>query len=161
MSAKKDSAVAPVVVSTSIAQPNSVATVAPEVVPFVEVHRDVDLHMRDVSESPSLLPAESPHPFPNCLLAHRLGWFPLSHPQVPLLLRVFDLVCKKVVEVYLPAQQNFVECEFCTKHFFVINTICSNPEALVRVKLNGFRFHTSLLHSLPVLFLKFSCIVQI
>ena len=37
MSAKKDSAVAPVVVSTSIAQPDSVATVAPEVVPSVEV----------------------------------------------------------------------------------------------------------------------------
>ena len=37
MSAKKDSAVAPVVVSTSIAQPHFVATVAPKVVPFVEV----------------------------------------------------------------------------------------------------------------------------
>ena len=45
MSAKKDSAVAPVVVSTSIAQPDSVATVAPKVVPSVEVERDVDLHM--------------------------------------------------------------------------------------------------------------------
>ena len=88
MSAKKDSAVALVVVSTSIAQPDSIATVAPEVVPSVEY-------------------------------------------------------------------------EFCTKHFFVINTNCSDPKALAQVELNGFRFHTSLLHSLPVLFLKFSCIVQI
>ena len=64
MSAKKDSAVAPVVVSTSIAQPHSVATVAPEVVPFVEVERDVDLHMRDVTESPPRLPADSPPPLP-------------------------------------------------------------------------------------------------
>ena len=64
MSAKKDSAVAPVVVSTSIAQPNSIATIAPEVVPSIEVERDVDFHMRDITESPSRLPAESPPPFP-------------------------------------------------------------------------------------------------
>ena len=37
MSAKKDSVVAPVVVSTLIAQPHSVTIVAPEVVPSVEV----------------------------------------------------------------------------------------------------------------------------
>ena len=64
MSAKKDSAVAPVVVSTSIAQPDSVTTEAPEVVPSVEVERDVDLHMRDVTKSPPRPPAESPPPHP-------------------------------------------------------------------------------------------------
>ena len=64
MSAKNDSAVAPVVVSTSIVQPDSVATVAPEVVPSVEVQRDVDLHMCDVSESAPRLPAESSPPLP-------------------------------------------------------------------------------------------------
>ena len=64
MLAKKDSAVAPVIVSTSIAQPHSVTTVAPEVVPSVEVQRDVDLHMRDVSESPPRPLAESPPPLP-------------------------------------------------------------------------------------------------
>ena len=64
MSAKKDSAVAPVEVSTLIAQPDSVATVAPEVVPSVEVERDVDLHMHDVSESPSCPPTESLPPLP-------------------------------------------------------------------------------------------------
>ena len=64
MSAKKDSAVAPIVVSTSIAQPDSIATIAPEVVPTVEVERDVDLHMRDVSKSPPRPPAKSPPPHP-------------------------------------------------------------------------------------------------
>ena len=64
MSAKKDSAVAPVVVSTSIAQPHSVATVAPEVVPSVEVQQDVDLHMRDITESPPHPLAESPPSLP-------------------------------------------------------------------------------------------------
>ena len=64
MSAKKDSAVAPVVISTSIAQPHSVATVAPEVVPSVEVERDVDLHMRDVTKSPPHPPAKSLPPLP-------------------------------------------------------------------------------------------------
>ena len=64
MSAKKDSAVAPVVVSTSIAQPHSVPTVAPKVVPSVEVERDVDLHMRDVTENPPRPPAKSPPPLP-------------------------------------------------------------------------------------------------
>ena len=64
MSAKKDSAVAPVVVSTLIAQPDSVATVVPEVVPSVEVERDVDLHMHDVSKSPPPLPTRSPPPLP-------------------------------------------------------------------------------------------------
>ena len=64
MSAKKDSAVAPVVVSTSIAQPDSVATIAPEVVPSVEVQRDVDLHMRHVSKSPPRPPPESLPPLP-------------------------------------------------------------------------------------------------
>ena len=63
MSTKKDSAVAPVVVSTSIAQRDSVATIVPEVVPSVEIQRDVDLHMR-VSESPSHPPAESLPPLP-------------------------------------------------------------------------------------------------
>ena len=62
MSTKKDSAVAPVVVSTSIAQPDSVTTVAPEVVLSVEVQRDVDFHMHNVSESPPRPPAESPPP---------------------------------------------------------------------------------------------------
>ena len=64
MSTKKDSAVAPVVVSTSIAQPHSVATVAPEVVPSVQVERDVDLPMRDVTESPLRLPSKSLPPLP-------------------------------------------------------------------------------------------------
>ena len=64
MSAKKDSAMAPVVVSTSIAQPHSVAIVTPEVVPSVEVERNVDLHMRDVTESPMRPPAESLPPLP-------------------------------------------------------------------------------------------------
>ena len=64
MSAKNDSAVAPIVVSMSIAQADLVAIVAPKVVPFVEVQRDVDLHMRDVSESPLRPPAESPPPLP-------------------------------------------------------------------------------------------------
>ena len=64
MLAKKDSAVAPVVVSTSIAQPHSVATVTPEVAPSVEVQRDVDLPMHDVIESPLRLPSNSPPPLP-------------------------------------------------------------------------------------------------
>ena len=59
MSAKEDTAVAPVVVSTLIAQPHSVATVAPEVAPSVEVQRDVDLPMRDVTKSPRRLPSDS------------------------------------------------------------------------------------------------------
>ena len=62
MSAKKDTAVAPVVVSTSTAQPHSVATVAPEVARSVEVERDVDLPMRDVTESPRRPPSDSPPP---------------------------------------------------------------------------------------------------
>ena len=64
MSAKKDSAVAPVVVSTSIAKPHSVATVAPEVVPSVQVERDVDLPMHDVTESPPRPPSDNPPPLP-------------------------------------------------------------------------------------------------
>ena len=64
MSAKKDSAVAPVIGSTLIVQPDSVATVAPDVVPSVEVERDVDLHMREVSESPPRPAAGSPAPLP-------------------------------------------------------------------------------------------------
>ena len=64
MMAKKDSAVALVVVSTSIAQPKSVTTVAPEVVPSVEVERDVDLPMRNIFESPPPPPAGSPPPLP-------------------------------------------------------------------------------------------------
>ena len=64
MSAKKDSAVAPVVVSTSIAKPHSVAIVVPEVVPCVQVERDVDLPMRDVTESPPCPPSDSPPSLP-------------------------------------------------------------------------------------------------
>ena len=64
MLAKKDTAVAPVVVSTSTAQPHSVATVALEVAPSVEVQRDVDLPMRDVIESPRRPPSDSPPPLP-------------------------------------------------------------------------------------------------
>ena len=60
MSAKKDSAVAPVVGSTLIVEPDSVATLVSDVVPFVEVEPVVDLHMREVSESPPRLPAGSP-----------------------------------------------------------------------------------------------------
>ena len=64
MTTKKDSAVAPVVVSTSIAQPDFVATIEPEVVPSVEVEWDVDLHMRDVFESPLHPLVESLPPLP-------------------------------------------------------------------------------------------------
>ena len=64
MSAKKDSAVAPVIVSTSTDQPHSVATVTPEVAPSVEVQRDVDLPMRDVIESPLRMPSDFPPPLP-------------------------------------------------------------------------------------------------
>ena len=64
MSAKKDTAVAPVVVSTSTAQPHSVATVAPKVAPSVEVQRDVDLPMRNIIESPRRPPSDSPPPLP-------------------------------------------------------------------------------------------------
>ena len=78
--AKKDSAVAPVVVSTSIAQLDSVAIVAPEVVPSVEVERDVDLHMRDVTESPPRPPVESPPPLPKLPSRSPSRGFPLSHP---------------------------------------------------------------------------------
>ena len=60
MSAKKDSAVASVVVSTLIAKPHSVATVAPEVMPSIQVQRDVDLPMRDVTKSPPRPPSDSP-----------------------------------------------------------------------------------------------------
>ena len=69
MSARKDTAVAPVVVSTSTAQPHSVATIAPEVAPSVEVQRDVDLPMRDVTKSPWRLPSDSPPPL--CRLPSR------------------------------------------------------------------------------------------
>ena len=64
MSAKKDSAVAPVLVSMLIAKPHSVATVALEVMPSVQVERDVDLPMRDVTESPPCPPSDSPPPLP-------------------------------------------------------------------------------------------------
>ena len=64
MSAKKDSAVAPVIVSTSTDQPHSVATVAPEVAPSVEVQRDVDLPMHDVTQSPRRPPFDSPPSLP-------------------------------------------------------------------------------------------------
>ena len=84
MLAKKDSAVARVIGSTLIVQPDSIAIVAPDVVPSVEVEREVDLHMHEVFESP---PLDLQHPFPDRLLAHHLQGFPLSHPQVPLLLR--------------------------------------------------------------------------
>ena len=64
MSAKKGSAVAPVIVSTSTDQPHSVATVVSEVAPSVEVQRDVDLPMRDVTESLWHPPSDSPPPLP-------------------------------------------------------------------------------------------------
>ena len=60
MLAQKDSAVAPVVGSTSIVQPDSIATVAPDIVPSIEVQLDVDLHMREDSESLPRPPARSP-----------------------------------------------------------------------------------------------------
>ena len=94
MSAKKDSAVALVVGSISIVQPDFVTTVAPDVMPSVEVEWDVDLHICKVSESPPRPPLDLQHPFPDRLLAHRLRGFPLSHPQVPLLLR-FLIQCVK------------------------------------------------------------------
>ena len=87
MSAKKDNTVALVVGSTSIVQPDFVATVAPDVVPSVEVEPDVDLHMCEVSKSPPIRPLDLQHLFPDRLLAHHLGGFSQSHPQVPLLLR--------------------------------------------------------------------------
>ena len=64
MSARKDTAVAPVVVSTSTTQPHYVAIVAPKVAPSVEVQRDVDLSMRDVTESPRRPPSDSLPPLP-------------------------------------------------------------------------------------------------
>ena len=64
MSAKKDSMVAPVVVSTSTTQPHSVATVVPKVALSVQIQRDVDLPMRDVTESPPRPPSDSPPPLP-------------------------------------------------------------------------------------------------
>ena len=60
MSAKKDSVVAPVIGSTSNVEPDSVAIIGPDVVPFVEVEPVVDLHMREVSESPPRPPPGSP-----------------------------------------------------------------------------------------------------
>ena len=64
MSAKKDSVVAPVIVSTSTDQPHFVATVVLEVAPSVEVQRDVDLPMCDVTQSPRRPPSDSPPPLP-------------------------------------------------------------------------------------------------
>ena len=59
MSTKKDSAVAPVVGSTLIVEPDFVATVVLEVVSSVEVKPIVDLHMHEVFESPPHPPARS------------------------------------------------------------------------------------------------------
>ena len=61
---KKDSAVVPVVGSTSIVEPDYVATVAPDVVPFVKVEPVMDLHMCKVSEGPLHSPAGSSTPLP-------------------------------------------------------------------------------------------------
>ena len=57
MLTKKDSAMASVVGSTSIVEPASMATVALDVTPSIEVEPRADLHMCEVSENP-------PHPFP-------------------------------------------------------------------------------------------------
>ena len=51
MSTKKDNAVAPVIGSSSIVEPASVATIASDVTPSIEVEPCVDLHMREVSKS--------------------------------------------------------------------------------------------------------------
>ena len=80
MSAKKDSTMAPIIGSTLIVQPDSVATVVPDVVPSVEVEPDVDLHCARSLRVLRVRPLDLRHPFPDRLLAHRLGGFPLSHP---------------------------------------------------------------------------------
>ena len=60
MSIKKDSAVALVIGSSSIVEPGSMANVAPDIAPSIEVEPHADLHMREVSQSP-------PHPPPRSL----------------------------------------------------------------------------------------------
>ena len=62
MSTKKDSAMVPIVGSTSIVEPASVATVVPDIAPSTEVEPLADLHMREVSESPPRPPFGSPAP---------------------------------------------------------------------------------------------------
>ena len=72
MSIKKDSAVAPVVGSTLIVEPASMATVAPNVVPSTEIEPRADFYMREVSKSPLHPPLRSPAPLPR-LPSHSLS----------------------------------------------------------------------------------------
>ena len=64
MSTKKDSVVAPIIGSTSIVEPASVATIAPDVVSSIEVESRADLHMRKVSQNPPHLSLGSPTALP-------------------------------------------------------------------------------------------------
>ena len=86
MSTKKDSAMAPVVGSSLIVEPGSVAIVALDVTPSIEVEPRADLHMREVSQSPPHPPVDLRQPFLTCLFIQSLREIPLSHLQVPLLL---------------------------------------------------------------------------
>ena len=60
MSTKKDSAMVHVIGSSLIIEPASVATIAPDVVPSIEVEPHADLHMREVSKNPLYLPHGTP-----------------------------------------------------------------------------------------------------
>ena len=73
MSAKKGSAVAPVVGSTLIVELDFVAIVASDVVPFVEVENVVDLHTHEVPKSPPRPPAGSSAPLPRSP-SHSPSW---------------------------------------------------------------------------------------
>ena len=64
MSTKKDSALAPVVCSSSIIELASMATVAPDIAPSTEVEPHADLHMCKVSESPPRPPLRPPAALP-------------------------------------------------------------------------------------------------
>ena len=82
MSTKKDSALAPVMGSSSILEPGSMAIVALNIAPSKEVEPCTNLHMREVSKSPPRPPLRSPQPFPAYLFTQSLTENLLSHPKV-------------------------------------------------------------------------------
>ena len=94
MSSKKDNAMAPIVGSSSIVEPGSMANVALDVAPSIEVEHCANLHMREVFESPPHSPQDLLQSFPTHLLTQTLKEIPLNHSQVPLLLR-FLIQCQK------------------------------------------------------------------
>ena len=68
MLTKKDNVVAPIVGSSLIVEPDSMANVAPDVVPSIEIEPRADLYICKVSESPlcpplGSLPTLSSSPF--------------------------------------------------------------------------------------------------